>query len=86
MNGYVNRVLWVVPNKDLAKCAIADVKKMSNDLDCTEFSNLTTGDYFKSGIVFVTYTLLSSAPNQAKVRDWMGEDYDGMVRSTKMTC
>lgn len=84
LNGYINRVLWVVPNRDLIKAATADVKKMSADLDCRQLSSTSVCDYSKSGIFFVTYTFLTTMQNQAKVEEWIGDDFDGMVSCEKM--
>lgn len=83
LNGYINRVLWVVPNRDLIKAASADVKKMSPDLDCRELSSTSVCDYSNSGIFFVTYTFLTTMQNQAKIREWIGDDFDGMVSYEK---
>lgn len=73
----------MVPNKDLIKSAISDVHKMSPGLDCRCLNDMPVDDFVKSGIAFVTYHFLSTEENHKRVRQWLGKDFDGMVRNPR---
>lgn len=79
-NGYVDRVLWVVPNKELIQAAMQEVRRLDENVNLRTINPTMTDLDVKKGIFFCSYHFASSYKNQRQLNKWLGENFCGMVK------